>query len=167
MLILIVATDKYGGIAKDGDILWRCPADLKFFKTMTEGSPMIMGHTTWNTLPDIVKSRRCVVLSKTWVIPSYRSTKSVRETIRMALDATESMYVIGGESIYRQFLPYCGIIYRTVIPHYFHCDQSFAENPGEWERQSVDKLEGPVYNKDGTEVSCETPYVELLSRKPL
>ena len=166
MLTIIVVTDRYGGIAREGGFPWHCPADLKFFRTMTETSPMIMGRTTWDTLPIGVKARRCIVLSRDFLVPAWRNTKSVHETIRMALDATENMYVIGGESIYRQFLPYCGIIYRTIIPHNFHCDQSFSGNPGEWEVQSVDLLRGPVYNKDGAEVDCETPYVELLTRRP-
>jgi dihydrofolate reductase len=167
MLILIVATDANGGIAKDGAIPWHCAADLKFFKTMTEGSPMILGRKTWDTLPNVVKARRCVVLSQDLLVPAWRNMKSVRETIRMALDATEDMYVIGGESIYRQFLPYCGIIYKTVIPYNFRCDQAFAENPREWKERSTDSLEGPVYSKDGAVVSCVTPCMKLLSRRSL
>ncbi len=167
MLIMIVATDSFGGIAKDGQIPWHCAADLKFFKTMTEGSPIIMGHTTWDTLPLVVKARRCIVLSRDFSFPAWRNMNSVQETVRMALDATENMYVIGGESIYEQFLPYCGIIYKTVIPYDFRCDQVFCESPRGWRPEATDSLEGPVYNKDWAEVTCGTPYMQLLSRMPL
>lgn len=167
MLKLIVATDKHGGIAKDGDIPWRCRTDMDFFRTMTQDSPMIMGRKTWDTLPLVVQNRKCIVLSRVRAVPAWRETQGVRETIRMALELNESVFVIGGESIYQKFLPFCGVIYRTAIPHDFECDQFFCPYPGDWERQNFHHLEGPVYNKSGAEVTCETPYVELLMRTRL
>lgn len=140
----IVAVDINWGIGCGGNLLQMIPEDMKFFKQMTLGKVVIMGRQTFESLPGKapLKNRINIVLSKSMVssdsgIIICRSLKKLFHQIEKY--NTEDVFIIGGESIYTQFLPYCEEAYVTSIQNAYSADKHFINLDKEkaWERVSV------------------------------
>ena len=138
---LIVAVDKNWGIGCNNKLLVSIPSDMKFFRETTMGKVVVMGRKTLESFPNgmPLKNRTNIVLTKN---PSYQvkgatvlhSPEEVLEELNKYND--EDIYIIGGESIYRQFLPYCKVAHITKIDHAYQADAHFPnldEMPDEWE----------------------------------
>ena len=113
---VIVAVDQNWAIGKDGDQLVYLSEDLKRFKSLTTGHPVILGRKTLATFPGgrPLKGRRNLILSRnTDFAPEGAEVFSDVETLRAA--APEDAFVIGGASVYRQLLPWCDTAYVTKI----------------------------------------------------
>ena len=134
---LIVAVDKNWAIGKDGDQLVYLSEDLKRFKALTTGHPVILGRKTLATFPGgrPLKGRRNLILSRSAdFAPEGAEVFSDVETLRAA--APEDAFVIGGASVYRQLLPWCDTAYVTKIDRAFPADCHFPDldqDPA-WER---------------------------------
>lgn len=103
-------------IGRDGDLPWRLPEDLKFFRKLTTGHPVIMGRRTWESLGRPLPNRRNIVLSRT--LTDAPGAEIIRHPDDLAaLPGLESgiAYIIGGAEIYRLFLPRCAGFYLTVL----------------------------------------------------
>jgi Dihydrofolate reductase len=126
----IVAVDTNWGIGKDGKLLTYLPGDLKYFKDKTLGKVVVMGRSTFESLPGKkpLKDRVNIVLSRN---PEFRPegcTKcgSMGELFKVLEDYNmEDVYIIGGEDIYRQFSPYCSGHLVTKIDGAFEADKYF------------------------------------------
>jgi dihydrofolate reductase len=136
---IIVAIAENNGIGKNNRLLWHIPADLKRFKRITEGHTVIMGKNTFLSLPGgPLKNRRNIVITDD---PSERfdgceTVFSVKEAMERSPDGEES-FVIGGASVYRQFMPYADRLYLTRVNRAFDADTFFPEIlPAEWEEMS-------------------------------
>ena len=134
---VIVAVDQNWAIGKDGDQLVYLSEDLKRFKSLTTGHPVILGRKTLATFPGgrPLKGRRNLILSRnTDFAPEGAEVFSDVETLRAA--APEDAFVIGGASVYRQLLPWCGTAYVTKIDRAFPADCYFPdlEQDPAWER---------------------------------
>lgn len=116
---LIVAVDRGWGIGKDGDLLYSIPEDMKFFRTMTAGKTVIMGRATLESLPGgrPLPKRRNIILSRTLSdVEGAEVCKTPEEIAELLSDTPgEDIFVIGGESVYRDMLPYCDTAYITKI----------------------------------------------------
>ena len=141
---IIVNADKNWAIGKNNSLLVRIPADMKYFRLMTEGNIVVMGRKTLESFPggQPLKNRVNVVLSTD---KNYKVKDTVIvHTIEEMLDElnkyeSEDIFVIGGESIYRQLLPYCTKAYITKIDHAYDADTYFPnldEDP-EWEMTKI------------------------------
>jgi dihydrofolate reductase len=102
-------------IGKDGAMPWHLPEDLKFFKRLTSGHPIIMGRKTWDSLGRALPNRRNIILSR-----KLAEAPAGAELIHIvdALDALHlegNVYVIGGEEIFRLLLPQCESVYLTQL----------------------------------------------------
>ena len=115
---LIWAQDENGGIGKDGKLPWHISEDLKNFKRLTSGSTILMGRNTWESLPvRPLPERRNIVLSSKEV-PDVEYYTSVEECIEtLDGDGTEKLFVIGGTTVYRNF------IHRADELHITHIDE--------------------------------------------
>ena len=115
---LIWAQDENGGIGKDGNLPWHISEDLKNFKRLTSGSTILMGRNTWESLPiKPLPERRNIVLSSKEV-PDVEYYTSVEECIEtLDGDGTEKLFVIGGTTVYRNF------IHRADELHITHVDE--------------------------------------------
>ena len=134
---VIVAVDQNWAIGKDGDQLVYLSEDLKRFKSLTTGHPVILGRKTLATFPGgrPLKGRRNLILSRnTDFAPEGAEVFSDVETLRAA--APEDAFVIGGASVYRQLLPWCDTAYVTKIDRAFPADCHFPdlEQDPAWER---------------------------------
>lgn len=133
-LKMIVATDKVGGIGKDGKLPWHCPEDLKLFKKKTQGKIVIMGHNTLKSLPDgkILPNRINVVLCRKK--PEKQVTgaiyfHSVDEVLEYVGD--KEAWVIGGSEIYKLFGNHIEEVHETNIKGIYNCDV-FIDNCVDW-----------------------------------
>ena len=119
-ITLILARAANGVIGADGRMPWHLPADLRRFKQLTMGRPMIMGRKTFDSLPAVLEGRRHIVLTRDtgWQDEGAESAHSVEEALRLA-NAPHVM-VIGGAEIHRLFLPLADRIELTHValaPH--------------------------------------------------
>ena len=134
---VIVAVDQNWAIGKDGDQLVYLSEDLKRFKSLTTGHPVILGRKTLATFPGgrPLKGRRNLILSRnTDFAPEGAEVFPDVETLRAA--APEDAFVIGGASVYRHLLPWCDTAYVTKIDRAFPADCHFPDldqDPA-WER---------------------------------
>ncbi len=139
---LIVAMGENRVIGADNRMPWHLSADLKRFRRITMGKPMVMGRKTHESIGGPLPGRKNIVLTSD---PNYRALGCVvvhglEEALREALGA-EAM-VIGGSSLYRELLPRADRLYLTLIHREFPGDTFFPEfDPGEWRevaREDVD-----------------------------
>ena len=129
---LIVAADKNWGIGKDNKLLVSIPADMKMFRQETTGKVCVMGRKTLESFPggQPLKNRVNVVLTtdKNYKVKDTVIVHSVEEMVEeLKKYNSEDVYVIGGESIYRQLLPYCTKAYVTKIDHAYDADTYFPD----------------------------------------
>ncbi|MEO0411660.1 MAG: dihydrofolate reductase [Pseudomonadota bacterium] len=113
---MVVARARNGLIGRDGDLPWRLPADLKHFKRLTVGKPIIMGRKTWTSLGRPLPGRHNIVLTRdTGFAPEGCS---VAHTLADALDTaglSGEIMIIGGAEIYRLALPLATTLYITEV----------------------------------------------------
>jgi dihydrofolate reductase len=114
-ITLIVARACNGVIGRDGTLPWHLPADLKHFKALTMGSPMVMGRRTFDSLPGLLPGRRHIVLTRdrSWQADGAEVAHSVDEAL--ALAGGEPVSVIGGAEIFELFLPLADRIELTEV----------------------------------------------------
>jgi len=132
----IVAVDENWGIGREGGLLCHLSADLKRFKALTMGHPVILGRKTLATFPGgrPLPGRPNLVLSRD---PDFRpeGVAVYRDLESLLAAAPADSFVIGGESVYRQLLPRCEEVYVTKIQASFPADAFFPDldaNPA-WE----------------------------------
>ena len=103
-------------IGADGDIPWRLPGDLKRFKAMTMGKPMVMGRKTFESLPGLLPGRRHLVLTRDagWRADGAEAVGSVEQAVAFAGDVAE-IAVIGGAQIFALFLDRANRIELTEV----------------------------------------------------
>ncbi len=136
----IVAVDQNWGIGCQGKLLAHIPEDLNYFKSKTLGKVIVMGRETLETLPGgrPLAGRTNIVLSGN---AKYEALCSVCCSVEAALELMrtyndDEIFIIGGEQIYTQFLPYCDEVYVTKIQAAFVCDKHFPnlDQMGDWKQ---------------------------------
>lgn len=153
-LSIIVCTDAKGGIGLNGSIPWFIKEDLIHFKELTTNRYVIAGRVTWDSIPDRsgkgikLPNRTPVVVTSDskykvvggMVVPSLlKALKSIPNNYY------DEIFIIGGEQLYREALPYANKIYLTELNSDFKCDRFFpkldesewrVKNSGEWVKHS-------------------------------
>ena len=127
---LIVAVDDHWAIGNQNKLLVSIPADMKFFRETTMGKVVVMGRKTLETFPggQPLKKRTNIVLTRD---RNYQVKDAiVVHTIEELLDELkqydeEDIYVIGGETVYRQLLPHCRVAHVTKVHHTYEADTYF------------------------------------------
>jgi dihydrofolate reductase len=143
----IVVTDLNNGIGKDNKLLCHLPADLKFFKSITMGCPVIMGRKTYESIGRLLPGRRNIIITRS---ADYKvNGAEIYHSIEAALKSCErapaaiaagdpekeevpkeeagKVFIIGGSEIFKQSWDMIQEIYRTVITHRFEADVFFPE----------------------------------------
>ena len=137
---IIVAVDENWAIGYRGDLLVRIPADHKMFRNETIGKVVVLGRKTMDTFPGglPLAGRTNIVLTRN---PEYQVkdaivVHSVEELLAELKNYdTKDVYVIGGDSVYSQLLPYCDTAHVTKIDRSYEADTYFPnlDASGEWE----------------------------------
>jgi dihydrofolate reductase len=114
-VVLVLARADNGVIGRDGGLPWRLPADLKHFKALTLGHPMIMGRKTFDSLPGLLSGRRHIVLTRDtgWSGEGAEVAHDVADALRLAGGCVAM--VIGGAEIHHLFLPHADRIELTEV----------------------------------------------------
>lgn len=135
MISLVAALDRRSAIGRDGQLPWRLPDDLKRFKALTVGKPVLMGRKTAQSLGRALPGRRNLVLTRSAAAPfaAMQAIDSLQRAIELA-DGEELM-VIGGGEIYALCLPAAAIMHLThVDSESADADAYFPEfDPRDWE----------------------------------
>lgn len=134
MLSLIVAIGEHNEIGKAGKMPWHLPADLKHFKTITLGKPIIMGRKTFEAIGKPLPERRNIVITreKAYRADGCEVAHSLPAALVLAAGVPEIM-VIGGGEIYREALPRAQRIYLTRVDAICDADTFFpALDPTDW-----------------------------------
>lgn len=125
---MIVAMARNRAIGKGGDLIWHLSADLKHFKQVTMGKTVVMGRKTYESLPGKrpLPGRRNVILSERMETApeGFELANSVEQVIGSCADSEEVM-IMGGGSIYEQFLPLANRLYLTRLDKSFEADTFF------------------------------------------
>ncbi len=137
---MIAAVDNNWAIGNKNELLIRIPNDHRHFREETTGKVVVMGRKTLATFPQgmPLKNRTNIVLSAN---PGYRvkdaivvhSMEELQEELAKYKD--EDIYIVGGESLYRQMLPYCNVAHITKLDHVYEADAYFPnlDEDGDWE----------------------------------
>lgn len=134
MLTLIAAVARNGTIGKDNALPWRLSADLKRFKALTTGHPILMGRKTWESLGRPLPGRHNIVITRNAAYRAEGGTvvNSIDAAITAASGDAEA-FVIGGEEIYRLALPLADRLQLTEIGSDFAGDAVFpAFDRSQW-----------------------------------
>lgn len=115
-------------IGKDGDLPWRLPEDLKWFKKLTLGHPIVMGRKTMQSLGRPLPKRRNIVISRSLEeAPDGFELIDSCEAVPGCLSDQESIFVIGGAEIYKAMFPLCHEIYLSYVFHPYDGDTRLVE----------------------------------------
>lgn len=137
---LVVAVDENWAIGNKNQLLVRIPNDMKQFRELTTGKVVVLGRKTLETFPQgqPLKNRTNIILTTD---PKYQvkdaivvhSIEELLETLKNYDD--EDVYIIGGDSVYKQMLPYCNVAHVTKIDHAYEADRYFPnlDKDPEWE----------------------------------
>lgn len=158
-IVLVVAVADNGVIGADGTMPWHLPADLRRFKALTTGKPMIMGRKTFESLPGLLPGRRHIVLTRAadWAEEGTEQADSPQDALARA--NAPHIAVVGGAEIYRLFLPLADRIEWTEI---------HAAPPGDTHFPAFDRSEWQEVFREAHPAEAGRPgfdFVTLL-RKP-
>jgi len=136
-IILIAAFTDNRVLGKDNQLIWHLPEDLKNFKRLTSGHPIIMGRKTYESLGKPLPNRTNIIITRN---TDYQAagcvvTTSLSEALEKAAQTgTDKAFVIGGGEIYTQALPLANLMYLTHVHTTLEGDTFFPEfSASEWE----------------------------------
>jgi dihydrofolate reductase len=167
MISIIVAIAKNYAIGKDNNLLWHLPDDLKRFKKLTLGQCILMGKKTWESLPvRPLPGRKKVILTDNPedCFNCSFTAFSIEDALRQC-EGCEEVFVIGGGSVYRQFMDIADRLYITWVDKDYDADTFFPFiDPGVW--QEVDN-EGDYFDEKNGFTYRYTTYERRLSPTPI
>lgn len=149
IISLIAAMARNRVIGNAGNIPWKLPADMKRFRMLTMGKPIIMGRKTFESIGGALPDRINIVMTRdtSFRAEGCRIAASRQDALAIAGDAQEIM-VIGGEGIYKEFLPIARRMYLTVIDAEMEGDAFFPViNDTEWREVEREKHTPDEKNK--------------------
>ena len=143
-LIAAMANNRVIGI--NNSMPWHLPADLRHFKALTVGKPIIMGRKTWESLPGLLPDRPHIVVTSdlNYQAEGCQVVHSIDEALAAAGDVPEVM-IVGGAAFYAAMLPQADHLYLTLIETTVEGDAFFPDyNPSDWrevthERHAADE----------------------------
>ena len=144
IIALVVAMGENRAIGRGGDLPWRLSSDMRYFRKITMGKPVIMGRRTFKSLPRVLDGRLNIVLTRDtgFVAPDAVMAHSLEEGLAAARASAErtgapEIMIIGGEDVFREVLPQASRIYLTEVHGSPHADTWFPElDMSEWREAS-------------------------------
>lgn len=138
MIHIVAAVSENNAIGKDNKLLWHLPNDLKYFKQLTTGHPVIMGRKTFESIGKPLPNRYNIVITRNKPENNLHENvtycPSLNEAINTARKKDENIYIIGGGEIYRQALPITDTLYITKVHTQMAGDTFFPEiNTEQWQ----------------------------------
>ncbi|MFZ4450839.1 dihydrofolate reductase [Salibacterium aidingense] len=148
MISFVAAIDENRLIGADNSMPWHLPNDLKHFKKITHGSPVIMGRKTYEAIGKPLPGRRNIIITghEDYEAPGCEVIHSLNDIPPMEQEA-EELFIIGGAAIFEQTFPLASRMYLTIIHDHFNGDTYFPE----WEEENwrmVEEKQGTVDEKN-------------------
>jgi len=140
-LVLVAAVAQNGVIGRGQGMPWHLPEDLRRFRELTMGAPVLMGRTTWDSLPPRYRplpGRRNLVLTRdaAWQAEGAQGVATIDEALALAADSPR-LFVIGGAQVYALALPRADELRLTEIERDFDGDTHFPA----WPREAFEEVE--------------------------
>jgi dihydrofolate reductase len=164
MFSIIVAVAKNGVIGNKGEIPWYLPDDFKRFAKITKGHTVIMGRKTYESIfkrlgkPLPERTNVVITTQKDFSAPGCTVLESVDAVIHFFSQSKEEIFVIGGSTVYNQFLPIAKKLYITEVDANFEGDTVFNYNKKDWTLSSEEH-----HSKDEKH-KYEFDYLELVKK---
>ena len=135
---LIAAFAEEGVIGKDGKIPWTLKEDLKHFRNQTEGCSVVMGRKTYESIGRPLPNRLNIVMTKNpKKLEGVKEVSNRKEALEIASSYSDEVFIIGGEKVYEEFLPFATKMYLTKIDIKVKGDTFFPNwNLSEWKELS-------------------------------
>lgn len=127
MFSIIAAVGKNNALGKNNDLIFHIKEDMDFFRKTTTGHKVVMGSRTWYSLPAKLKNRENIVVSEEIIPKADKTVSDLKDYIAKNIDTPEEIFIIGGGSIYAQFLPYAKHLYLTEVDDSPEADVFFPE----------------------------------------
>lgn len=126
-LVVIAAMSENGVIGRDGGLPWHLPEDLRRFKRLTSGHPVIMGRRTYEEVGGPLADRANIVLTtrEGWSAKGVQVARDLASAIRLAVMHGETVFIIGGGEVYRQAMPVADALHLTRVHANVRGDASF------------------------------------------
>lgn len=149
-ICMIYARSENAVIGRDGDLPWRLSGDLKHFKRLTQGHPMIMGRKTFDSLPGLLPGRRHLVITRNphWNATGAEAFLDVKTALNACAQA-ERIFVVGGGTMYRNFLAedLVEVVYETLVHAEVEGDTFFRFEPdARWQLAQVESCQADERN---------------------
>lgn len=133
----VAAMAKNRVIGHQGSMPWHFPADLKFFKNLTKGHPIVMGRKTWDSLGRPLPGRRNIVLSRQRIALNGAEVIHASADLQTLPGLAGDVFIIGGAEIYRLFLPQTHSVYLTEIDQTTAGDTYFPDFEENFSKKSL------------------------------
>lgn len=156
IISIICAVAENRAIGKDNKLLWHIPEDLKRFKEITTRHVVIMGQKTFESIGRPLPNRTSIVISDDL---SFNPTgavvaRSIKESLKKAREIEkEEIFICGGGSIYRQFLPLADKLYLTIVEGNFEADTFFPD---------YSEFKKVVSEEKGSDEKYKYKFIELV-----
>lgn len=127
MTTIVVAMGENNEIGSDNQLLWHLPKDLKHFKDLTSGHPIIMGRKTYESIGKALPNRTNIVVSrkKDWFEEGILIVGSIKEAVKFAKKIDEDIFIIGGGNIYEQTIDIADRLEVTLVKASLKADTFF------------------------------------------
>ena len=142
MITLIVAMGKNREIGKENQLLWHLPKDLKRFKELTSGYPIIMGRKTYESIGKPLPNRTNIVISRKndWFEEGILIVGSIKEAVKFAKKIDEEVFVLGGGNIYEQTIDFADKLEVTLVDAVLDADTFFPKiNEKVWQKTNEER----------------------------
>ncbi|PJJ62502.1 dihydrofolate reductase [Chryseobacterium geocarposphaerae] len=137
MTTIVVAMGKKNEIGFENQLLWHLPKDLKHFKDLTSGHPIIMGRKTYESIGKPLPNRTNIVVSrqKDWFEEGILIVGSIKEAVKFAKKIDEEVFIIGGGNIYAQTMDVVDRLEVTLVKADLEADTYFPKiDPKVWRK---------------------------------
>jgi dihydrofolate reductase len=144
MIAIIVAMSENRVIGRDNGLPWHLPADLKHFKAISTGHPILMGRKTFVSLGKPLPKRTNIIVTrqKDFAVEGAVVVHSIAEGLKLAKEQEEQVFVIGGADIFKQAIPQVDTLFLTIVHAEVEGDVFFPElEPDEWQEVERERHE--------------------------
>ncbi|MCW3170447.1 dihydrofolate reductase [Chryseobacterium sp. 09-1422] len=164
MTTIVVAMGEKNEIGADNQLLWHLPKDLKHFKDLTSGHPIIMGRKTYESIGKALPNRTNIVISrkKNWFEEGILIVGSIKEAVKFAKKIDENIFIIGGGNIYEQTMEIADKLEVTLVKAQLEADTFFPKiDPKIW--KLTDEVFHEKDDKNQYDFSFQT-YVKIETK---
>lgn len=150
MITIIVAKAENNVIGNENQLIWHLSSDLKRFKSLTSGHPILMGRKTYESIGKPLPNRTNIVITRNeeWKEVGVFTSNSLEEAIKKAKEFDDEIFIIGGGNIYKQSMEYADSLEITEVHHEFEGDTRFPEIDEKiWKEVSRERFEKDEKNE--------------------